>query len=275
MTISILAQACVRSHAPPVIITSLLCSGFGKPKPITTMPMPDWEAAEVGRRWTLAAYGMPSNTDWHPLGLSKRVHGNANQSQLHGEIAKYRNEFIYFRGDCCDPHGVTIYTDITNAEEAEAGVLRYTMQERRAYWGCDILVRDAGIVFLEVHTKFVTFVRPSEVMVELREEGGHTVYHYRQRADHCGITVAMICSFAKGHFRRIGKFTDSTRLVLTQKRIGLPSCPKDNVLLSRNKVLWNPSRLIKRDQPNLDDCWARRVRARHGGMMPRTRARRT
>ena len=238
----------MHSHAPPVIITSLRCSGFGKPKPITTMG--GWEATHVHKQWTLAANGMPSNTFWYPLSLSKSV-----------DIVN-RNQFIYFRGDC-DPPGVTIYMDVTNAEEADAEVLHYTKPEQA---GFDILAREADTVFLEVHTKFVTFVHPNEVMFELKEEGGHTVYHHVHRAYPNGktTTAAMIRTFAEGYFIRIGEFTRSTRLVLTQKCLGLPSCHFKNVWLTGNKVLWNPRRLIKRGQPNLDDCWARRVRARHG-----------
>ena len=69
-----------------------------------------WEAIHVGRRWTLAADGMPSNTFWYPLSLSKSV-DIANRTQL-----------IYFRGDC-DPPGVSVYMDITNPEEADEYVL--------------------------------------------------------------------------------------------------------------------------------------------------------
>ena len=247
----------MHSHAPPVIITSLQRSGFGKPKPIATMVARDrtmggWEAAHVGRSWTLAD-GMPSNTLWYPVSLSKSV-----------DIT-HRKQLIYFKGDC-DTTGVTsMYMDITNVEEADADVLHYTMAYRLT-WGFDILVREADTVFLEVHTKFVTFVHPNEVMFELKEEGGHTVYHHVHRAYPNGktTTAAMIRTFAEGYFIRIGEFTRSTRLVLTQKRLGLPSCHFKNVWLTGNKVLWNPRRVIKRGQPNLDDCWARRVRARHG-----------
>ena len=251
MTIYMLAQACVHSHAPPVIITSLRCSGFGKPKPITTMG--GWEATHVGRRWTLAADGMPSNTFWYQLSLSKSV-----------DIVN-RKQMIYFKGDY-DTTGVTsMYMDITNVEEADADILHYTMAYRLT-WGFDILVREVDTVFLEVHTKFVTFVHPNEVMFELNDELGHTLYHYVHRAYPNGktITAAMIRTFAKGYFIRIGEFTRSTRLILTQKRLGLPSCHFINVWLPGNKVLWNPRRVIKRGQPNLDDYWARRVRARHG-----------
>jgi hypothetical protein len=207
-------------------------------------PSTCWEAIHVGRHWTLAADGMPSNTFWYPLSLQKSVD------------IEHRNQLIYFRGAC---GGFTRYIDITNAEEADAYLLHYTVfhkDERR--WGVDILVRQVETAFLEVHTKFVTYVHPNEVRFELKTQGGRTVYRYAHRAYPNGmtITVAMIRTLAKAYFIRIGEFTRSTRLVLTRV------CPFNNVCLAANKVLWNPRRVINRDQPNLDD-WARCVRARH------------